>query len=105
MLVDLGLAAVAATVMLAIDRMDRRIAWTDMEPGIDTVPAVILFLVIVGLSAALVIRQPLYGFYTWTGYFWAWRLLPGRSRFAGRGAGRTGDGGLADRSRPLQELL
>jgi signal transduction histidine kinase len=83
MLVDLGLAAVAATVMLTIDRVDRRIAWTDTEPGIDTGPAVILFLVIVGLSATLVIRQPLYGFYTWTGYFWAWRLLPGRSRFAG----------------------
>src|SRR6185312_7946949 len=35
------------------------------------------------VSAALVIRQPLYGFYTWTGYFWAWRLFVGRGRFVG----------------------
>jgi signal transduction histidine kinase len=83
MVVDLGLAVVAAAVMLTLDRVDRRTAWTETQIGVNTGLAAALFLLIVGLSAALVIRQPLYGFYTWTGYFWAWRLLPGRSRFAG----------------------
>jgi len=43
----------------------------------------LVFAVLWGLSAALVISQPLYGFYSWTGYFWAWRLFRGRGRLIG----------------------
>ena len=59
--------------------------------------ATLVFAVLVGLSAALVIRQPLFGFYSWTGYFWAWRLLRGPRAARRRGARRSGDGDLADR--------
>jgi signal transduction histidine kinase len=83
MLVDLGLAIVAAGLMLTIDRLDRRGSWSEAQVAIGTGPAVVAFLVLVGLSAALVISEPLYGFYSWTGYLWAWRLLEGRMRFAG----------------------
>ena len=58
-----------------------------------------MFAVLWGLSAALVISQPLYGFYTWTGYFWAWRLFTGRGRLIGvvlvaaiTALSQTGDG-------------
>ena len=34
-------------------------------------------------DGALVIRQPIYGFFSWTGYIWAWRLLRGNWRFVG----------------------
>src|ERR1700733_1336399 len=83
MLVDLGLASAAAVLMLTMDRVDRRGSWTDPQVTIGTGLAAVVFLTFVGLSAALVIRQPLYGFYSWTGYFWAWRLLEGRARLAG----------------------
>jgi signal transduction histidine kinase len=83
MLVDLGLALAAAALMAAMDQVDRRDSWTDTQTVVSTGVATVVFAVLVGLSAALVIRQPLYGFYSWTGYFWAWRLLEGRARLAG----------------------
>jgi len=81
--IDLGLAAIAAVVMAAIDRRDRRPNWTSTQTVIRPANAAIAFTVVAALSAALVIRDPLFGFYAWTGYFWVWRLLWGRLRFVG----------------------
>jgi signal transduction histidine kinase len=83
MRIDLALAAAAGLVMAAVDRVDHRTTWT--EPGMPLAPvlAIIVFAVLWALSAALVISEPLYGFYTWTGYFWAWRLFIGRGRLIG----------------------
>jgi signal transduction histidine kinase len=83
MRVDLALAAAAGLVMVAVDRVDHRNSWTEPEVPVGPVLAIIVFAVLWGLSAALVISQPLYGFYTWTGYFWAWRLFTGRGRLIG----------------------
>ncbi len=83
MRVDLALAAAAALVMAAMDRLDHRTTWTEPKPPVGPVLAVVVFAVLFALSAALVISQPLYGFYTWTGYFWAWRLFTGRGRLIG----------------------
>jgi signal transduction histidine kinase len=81
--VDLALAAAAAAVMAGIDLRDRRSSWTDPQTALPTGWAAVAFLVLTGLSAALVIRQPLFGFYVFTGYFWSWRLLEGRARLVG----------------------
>lgn len=83
MRIDLALAASAAVVMAAMDRLDHRTTWTEPNPPVRPVPAVVVFAALFALSAALVISQPLYGFYTWTGYFWAWRLFTGRGRLIG----------------------
>jgi signal transduction histidine kinase len=83
MLRDAALALGAAAVMATIDRFDRRTSWTEMESATGTRWGALLLVVLVALSAALVISQPLYGFYAWTGYLWSWRLLGGRSRLAG----------------------
>ncbi len=83
MRIDLALVAAAAIVMAAMDRLDHRTTWTEPRTFVGPVVATLVFAVLLGLSAALVIRQPLYGFYTWTGYFWAWRLFTGRGRLIG----------------------
>ena len=82
-LVDLAIAASAAALMAGIDLRDRRSSWTDPQTALPTGWAAVAFLVLVGLSAALVLRQPLFGFYVFTGYFWSWRMLEGRARFVG----------------------
>jgi signal transduction histidine kinase len=82
-LVDLAVAAAAAAVMAAIDLRDHRSSWTEPQTALGTTSAAVAFLVLTGLSAALVISQPLFGFYVFTGYFWSWRLLEGRARFVG----------------------
>jgi signal transduction histidine kinase len=82
-LVDLAIAVAAAAVMAGIDLRDRRTAWTEPQTALRPALAALAFLTLIGLSAALVIRQPLFGFYVFTGYFWAWRLLERRVRFAG----------------------
>jgi signal transduction histidine kinase len=79
---DLGLAAIAGLVLAAVDRVDRRASWTE-PTHLGPVVATTVFAVLLGLSATLVIRQPIYGFYTWTGYFWAWRLFRGNARLLG----------------------
>ena len=83
MMVDLALAVGAAATMATVDRVDRRASWTETQVALSATVATLVFAVLVGLSAALVIRQPLFGFYSWTGYLWAWRLLVGRARLAG----------------------
>jgi signal transduction histidine kinase len=82
-LVDLAIAAAAAAVMASIDLRDHRDSWTEPQTVMATGWAAVVFLVLTGLSAALVISQPLFGFYVFTGYFWTWRLLKGRARLAG----------------------
>ncbi len=83
MRVDLALVVAAALVMTAMDRLDDRTDWTDPLTAVSPAMATAVFAVLLGISATLVIRQPLYGFYTWTGYFWAWRLFTGRGRLIG----------------------
>jgi signal transduction histidine kinase len=83
MRIDLALAVAAALVMTAMDRLDDRTDWTDPLTAVSPAMATAVFAVLLGISATLVIRQPLYGFYTWTGYFWAWRLFTGRGRLIG----------------------
>jgi signal transduction histidine kinase len=80
---DLALVAAAGVVMAAMDSLDRRTGWTEPQTAVGPLVATIVFAVLFGLSAVLVIRQPLYGFYSWTGYFWAWRLFRGRGRLIG----------------------
>ena len=80
--VDLGLAAVAAVLMATVDRLDRRSSWTEpstLGAGI----AAAVFAALAAISVVLVIRGPLYGFYAWTGYLWAWRLLTDHWRLVG----------------------
>jgi signal transduction histidine kinase len=83
MRIDLALAVTAAIVMTTMDRIDRRMTWTEPQTAVGPVLATIIFALLFGLSAALVISEPLYGFYSWTGYFWAWRLFKGRGRLIG----------------------
>jgi signal transduction histidine kinase len=82
-LVDLAIAAAAAAVMASIDLRDHRDSWTEPQTVLSTGWAAVVFLALTGLSAALVISQPLFGFYVFTGYFWTWRLLKGRARLVG----------------------
>src|ERR1700733_8661363 len=82
-LIDLAVAAAAAAVMASIDLRDHRDSWTEPQTVLSTGWAAVVFLVLTGLSAALVISQPLFGFYVFTGYFWSWRLLEGRARLSG----------------------
>jgi signal transduction histidine kinase len=82
-LVELAIAAAAAVVMASIDLRDRRGSWTEPQTVMSTGWAAVAFLVLTGLCAALVISQPLFGFYVFTGYFWTWRLLKGRARLVG----------------------
>jgi signal transduction histidine kinase len=83
MRIDLALAGAAVLVMTTMDRVDRRTTWSEPQAVFGPVVATAVFTVLLALSAALVIRQPLYGFFTWTGYFWAWRLFTGRGRLVG----------------------
>ncbi len=66
-LVDLAIAAASLVWMVAIELVQRR----DGGPAVQAA----MFAVLIGLSAALVIRQPVYGFYSFTGYIWAFRTL------------------------------
>src|ERR1700744_4501722 len=60
-LVDLAIAAAAAGLMAGIGFRDRRSSWTDPQTALPTGWAGVAFLTLTGLSAALVIRQPLFG--------------------------------------------
>lgn len=48
-------------------------------------PSVVLFVLLIVLSAALVWCSPLYGFFVWTGYLFTVYALPGRWRIVGAG--------------------
>jgi signal transduction histidine kinase len=105
-LIDLGLVAATALLMVWVDRLDRRTSWLAAQLGIGAAASALIFIAWAGLAMALVIRQPLYGFYSWTGYIWAWRLLRGHWRFAGvavialaAAISQTGSGPYADTSK------
>jgi len=83
--IDLALVAASAAALVAAARLDRSDCWEKPRPPRVRVGTVV-FAVLVGLAAALVLRQPLYGFYAWSGYVWGWRLLRGNWRFLGLGA-------------------
>ena len=65
--VDLGLAAAAGVLMTRIDRIDRRTSWAEPRSSVPGAVAAGVFAVLAGISVALVIREPLYGFYAWAG--------------------------------------
>lgn len=66
-MIDVAIAAASLVWMVAIELVQRR--------GGGPVIQAAMFAVLIGLSAALVIRQPVYGFYSFTGYIWAFRTL------------------------------
>ena len=66
-LIDVAIAAASLVWMIAIELVQRR----DGGPAVQAA----MFAVLIALSAALVIRQPVYGFYSFTGYIWAFRTL------------------------------
>jgi signal transduction histidine kinase len=80
--IDIAIAGVLAVWMLAL---------LSTHPGWIERP-VLMGVFFVGLLAggtALVIRAPVFGFYTFTGYLWAFRALRGRFRLAGLAAVAT----------------
>lgn len=81
--IDAGLAAVTLLVLAAVDRVDRRTSWTAAQDTLGPVAGTLAFLTLTALAAALVVSNPIYGFFSWTGYLWAWRLLRGNWRFGG----------------------
>lgn len=70
---DVGLAAASGAWMLVL--FAQRFRWRERRRllGIELA-------VLVGLMAALVLRNPLFGFFTWTGYIWGSLALPLRWR-------------------------
>ncbi len=84
-LVDAGLAVSALAVMAYADRLDDRCAPLERQDNLPAGRSTAAFMVLMALSVLLVLNNPLYGFYAWTGYFWAWRLLRGNWRFVGVG--------------------
>lgn len=84
---DAGCAAACAALMAVLDRADKRgdrsrDFWSHESalPLWFAGPALALLYL---LATVLVVQNPIYGFYTWTGYLWAFRLLPGNLRFVG----------------------
>lgn len=67
--IDLALAATAAAWILWMVTLHP--AWTE-RPALMAV----FFVGLVGLMAALVLRQPHYGFFAWSGILFAFRVLP-----------------------------
>jgi len=79
--VTLGITAVAAAWMLFMVTLGP--AWTRRP-----VPAAVYYVGLTALSATLVYRSPLYGFFAWSGYLQV-SCLPGRWRWAGVAATAT----------------
>jgi signal transduction histidine kinase len=76
MIADGGLALLAAAWMLFMFTLHP--AWAE-RPRMMAV----FFIGFTAASAALVIVDPVFGFFSWTGYIFTWRVLHGRWRFAG----------------------
>jgi signal transduction histidine kinase len=87
MRVDLALAVATALLMVALDVRRRPVQWISRSWEAAELRAPIAsaltFALLIALMATLVVRSPIYGFFTFTGYFWSFRLLPGRARMAG----------------------
>ncbi len=78
-LVDLALAATTAAWMLWFGTLHPE--WYQRRGRMT-----VFFTGLVALGAALVIRAPVFGFYTFTGYLWVFRALHGRWRLLGLAA-------------------
>ena len=78
--IDVGLSVAAAAWTLALVTLHP--TWVEERPRLMAV----FFVVLVALMAGLVLHSGWYGFYSWTGYFYAYRTLHGRWRFVGMGA-------------------
>jgi signal transduction histidine kinase len=72
---DAGLAAAAGVVLLGLTLAERR--------GTAAPTRTALVAALLAVSLAMVIRAPVFGFFTFTGYVWAVRVLPGRLRLLG----------------------
>lgn len=76
LLPDLGLAALAGAWMLWLYTLHPR--WRERRPVMG-----VFFAGLIAIAAALVIRQPVFGFFAFTAYFYAFCLPPGRWRVLG----------------------
>jgi signal transduction histidine kinase len=88
MRVDLALAVGAALLMAAMDLRHYPARWISLTDDARadapaTTASVLAFALLIALMATLVVRAPVYGFFTFTGYFWSFRLLRGKARMAG----------------------
>jgi signal transduction histidine kinase len=81
-IVDVAAALATTLLMGVLDRHDDRTSWIGATPFPVGV-GVAAMAGLVGLSIVLNVDNSVFGFYSWTGYIWAYRLLPGRLRFAG----------------------
>jgi signal transduction histidine kinase len=75
-LADLVLGTVTGAWMLSMYTLNPR---NRLRPQVMAV----FFAGLVVLMAALVVIDPVFGFFTWTGYIWTYRVLHGRWRIAG----------------------
>ncbi len=58
---------------------------------------VVFFAGLVVISAVLVLNNPVYGFFSWTGYLWLHEVVQGTLSDRRVGRGRHGDGNVAAR--------
>jgi signal transduction histidine kinase len=75
-ILDLALGLATGAWMLSMYTLNRR---NRARPG--AMP--VFFAGLIALMAALVVVNPVYGFFTWTGYLWTFRVLQGRWRTVG----------------------
>jgi signal transduction histidine kinase len=74
--VDLALALATGAWMLSMYTLNPR---NRARPR----AMVVFFIGLIALMAALVVVDPIYGFFSWTGYLWSFRVLHGHWRIAG----------------------
>lgn len=79
---DAACVVASAGLIAVMNRYDKRDTLS-CRTRVPLRAAVPLLALLYGLATLLVIQNPTYGFYAWTGYFWAFRLLPGNARFVG----------------------
>jgi CheY-like chemotaxis protein len=86
MRVNLGFAVATALLMASLDWRGQPVQWISRSWEAELrrpVASALAFALLIALMATLVVRAPIYGCFTFTGYFWSFRLLPGRARMAG----------------------
>jgi signal transduction histidine kinase len=75
-ILDLALGLATGLWMLSMYTLNRR---NRTRPR----AMAVFFAGLIALMAALVVVDPIYGFFTWTGYIWTFRVLEGHWRIAG----------------------
>ncbi len=76
LIVDVAGSAAAAVWMLWFLTLHRQ--WRDRRH-----PMAVFFIGLVAISAVLVINDPVYGFFSWTGFLWLHEVVQGRLRIVG----------------------